>query len=543
MRQAWLMPTLALCIIGVSGCGRERLNPPGPAEITVTPDTLDFGDVPVASIVTRNVTARNTGDRMLNVSAISVEQTGLAFAVSPDSMTIPKGGADAIVVTFAPSVLTTFTGNLLITSDAENDPAITVSLAGRGVETTICGPCDSPPAAYCLTENDAIAYERNGHCENGECKYDSHVTACEHGCDAAVGACADCTPVCTDPCGGPDSCGGICPDNCTVEALCSVDDVSGFAQSGTLAIGPAADLIPLCSGVILVGDRSTNKVLKMNARTGAASTTYQLDSAPGDMEVDSENGLLYVALHPASHLAKVNLATNTLTTITLATGAIDLAWGNGGRIFASLDDNATWPNRNIAVVDGLGAVVEKSILGEFDVLLVYDRPGDQLIVGGSGSSPSSLTRYAFDGTALTLTQTEQRWDAGSNGQDLAISPNGDHIAFPCGGGNGAGYTIYDFDSVNLQSIYGEWNTDAYPSSAAFSVDGAYLVATNGYDSIMIFDTSTHAMLHEWPISFSDCEYGDIHKVGISRGGRIVYGLSYCGFDGDSGKLFWFRFDP
>jgi hypothetical protein len=32
-------------------------------------------------------------------------------------------------------------------------------------------------------------------------------------------------------------------------------------------------------------------------------------------------------------------------------------------------------------------------------------------------------------------------NAGSNCQSAALSPGGTHLAFPCGGGNGSGYTV------------------------------------------------------------------------------------------------------
>ena len=191
-------------------------------------------------------------------------------------------------------------------------------------------------------------------------------------------------------------------------------------------------------------------------------------------------------------------------------------------------------------MDGPTGTFLKDFPGIAGSLMVYDKSGKQLITAALGGS--SLSRYAFDSSLLTLTKTQSLSNAGSNGQDLAISPDGNHIAFPCGGGNGAGYTIFDFSSDNLNAIYGEWDTNAYPSAAAFDPTGRYLVATNG-DSIQVFDVLTHAKIKEYFVSMTNCDYSDLQKVGFSRGGKIVYAFSNCGFNDDHGKLFWAVFEP
>src|SRR5262249_183924 len=144
----------------------------------------------------------------------------------------------------------------------------------------------------------------------------------------------------------------------------------------------------------------------------------------------------------------------------------------------------------------------------------------------------------FDPAANSLTHLEERWDAGSNGQDITVSPDGNHIAFPCGGGNGAGYTIIDFSSDNLNVTFGAWNTNAYPRAAAFTADGTRLVGRKG-DDVMVFDSSTHALVESHSISFAACSYGMISRVAVSPAGGIVYAISKCGFNDDSGRLYWF----
>lgn len=326
-----------------------------------------------------------------------------------------------------------------------------------------------------------------------------------------------------------------------IQNHCTGDDTTGMAPTGSLLVGPSADFIPLCDGQILLGDRLSNQVNLINVASNTIDATYPLSAAPGDLELDLDNGLLYVAQSPATTLTKINLLTGTQAAIPLSAAAVNLALGNEGRIFAVLDDSASWPLRPLAIIDGLGETEEQVTNGDYGELIVYDRFGSQLISGTRGGSPSALSRYSVDETTLAITFGQER-NAGSNGQDLAISPDGDHIAYPNGGGNGSGYTIFDFSSDDLDTVYGEWNTGAYPASAAFDPFGEYVVATDTF-SIKVFNAETHALVQEYPIDFSNCNYYDLRKVGFSRGGRIVYGFANCGFADDSGKLFWAVFDP
>lgn len=334
------------------------------------------------------------------------------------------------------------------------------------------------------------------------------------------------------------------PSTVLVNALdtspaCTTDDVTGLPASGYLLTGPAEDFAPLCSGLILLEDRTANNVRKLDILNGTINT-YQLTSAPSDVELDAQNGFLYAAQPSGTSVARINLLNDTTSEIALSAGSLYLAVGNNGDLFASLQ-SASY-DHPVALVNGPNLTVEKvfpSVFGtSYYEMIAYDKVGNQLITADVGVSPSSLARYAFDPSARTLTLTEDLWDAGGNAQDLVISPNGAHIAFSDGAGNGTpNYTIWDFDSTDLNNHFGEWDTNAYPTSADFDPTGRYLVATNGF-SIQVFSASTYEKLSEYSLDFSFCDYSSVEKVRFSRGGRIIYLLASCGFSKDSGKLFW-----
>lgn len=315
---------------------------------------------------------------------------------------------------------------------------------------------------------------------------------------------------------------------------CTADTVPAASWS-TTSTALSDDFIPLCSGAFLLGDKTGNQVVELDVYDLSREPRRRiaLPAAPGAMALDDGNGLLYVALAGSSSLARIDLATDALTTVALAGAARDVAVGNGGRVFALLasTDSTTNP---VAVIDGAAGTVERTIpLGNAAFgagFLAFDRPGNQLIVGVEGLSPSSLHRYAFDASAVTLTLTQSRTNAGGNGQELVVSPDGTRVAFPCGGGNnssgsGASYTVVDFDSRDLMNTRGEWNVGAYPRSAAFSPDGRRLLATNG-GVMSLFNVETHARLPD-PSGGGGCSDASVKRVRFSRGGRIGFAYSEC----------------
>jgi hypothetical protein len=320
---------------------------------------------------------------------------------------------------------------------------------------------------------------------------------------------------------------------------CTSDDTTALLQSGEITLGPTADIVPLCSGWVLVGDRSDQSVKLLNVADGTPEATYVLPGVPRDMDLDAANGWLYVALATAPGVAKVDLAAGTVTAIDVGFEAHSVAVGNDGTVFAVIQNGPAWWDRPIAILDGIGESVldvhPPSAQAQGATLLDWDSYNGTLLLGDAGFSPSSLVRYAFDGIALT--QTEYLWNAGSNGQDLAVSRDGLHLAFACGGGNGTGYTVFDYDPMSFASVAGEWNTGAYPRSAAFSPDSNAVAGSDG-NEVFAFDVLTHVQTHAYTPPLAGCTYSQIERVRYSLGGDIVLGFSNCGFSDDSARLFW-----
>ena len=109
------MATLAL-----SGTGQSSSSAPTPSQITISPASVSFGSIPAASTATHYVSVSNTGGSPLSVSNVSV--TGPSFAESGPvpPFTVAAGQSQTLAVNFAPLAAGTYTGTLLIESDAAN---------------------------------------------------------------------------------------------------------------------------------------------------------------------------------------------------------------------------------------------------------------------------------------------------------------------------------------------------------------------------------------------------------------------------------------
>ncbi|HYX38332.1 MAG TPA: hypothetical protein VE954_34960 [Oligoflexus sp.] len=161
---------------------------------------------------------------------------------------------------------------------------------------------------------------------------------------------------------------------------------------------------------------------------------------------------------------------------------------------------------------------------------MYDKAGKNLIV-----FEGELQRYSFDEATLELT-AQERVRAG-NVSVLVLSPDGSQLAAPAGGGNGNGYSVFDFNSGNLNEKNGEWNVGAYPSGAAFFTKKDLFAALN-HDAVKIFHKTTHALINEIKLDKSECGYSNSLGMSVSRQEDLVFVSSQCGFDRDSGVVFW-----
>jgi hypothetical protein len=257
------------------------------------------------------------------------------------------------------------------------------------------------------------------------------------------------------------------------------------------------------------------------------------------MVADPATNSVFVGVASATFLAKLDLTTGAGSAIPLPAAAEGIADAPSGRVLVKVSPPS---GAAVVVVDAASGTIAGTIRGSgngFDSLIAFDAARSELVMAAAHVSPSTLARYSVDFTTYTATQAQLVY-AGSNGQEVAVSPDGAHVAFPCGGGNGqTGYTIFDFSAGNLTATYGAWNVGAYPRSATFDPTSRVLAATNG-QALELFDVATHTELQAFALNLGGC--GEVTRVRISRGGRIALAYAQCGTAGaPTGRLFWQTF--
>ncbi len=109
---------------------------PIPVEIEVTPEVLEFGAVFLGESSELVLTIDNPGDVALSVSDVQVSDGGdVGFALSEPfagPLEVASGDEFDVTVTFTPAAEGEVNGAVVILSDAEVNPQVTVNLSGSG---------------------------------------------------------------------------------------------------------------------------------------------------------------------------------------------------------------------------------------------------------------------------------------------------------------------------------------------------------------------------------------------------------------------------
>ncbi len=113
--------------IGLSGNGIAK---PAAPDIAVSPEALDFGDVYVGSSRSLNVTISNVGDAGLTIYGVTTDNDKFS---TTNITSLAAGESANVTVTFAPDVVGGQSGNLTISSDDPDEPAVKVTLSGNGI--------------------------------------------------------------------------------------------------------------------------------------------------------------------------------------------------------------------------------------------------------------------------------------------------------------------------------------------------------------------------------------------------------------------------
>jgi hypothetical protein len=112
--------------VALSGTGVAQI-----LTVSLSPSTIDFGNVTVGSAANQTVTMTNTGNFNVNVTAAAATGAGFSVVGFVAQTPLAPGQTSAFTARFAPAVAGAVAGTISLTSTATNNP--TVSLAGNGV--------------------------------------------------------------------------------------------------------------------------------------------------------------------------------------------------------------------------------------------------------------------------------------------------------------------------------------------------------------------------------------------------------------------------
>lgn len=110
------------------------------ANISVIPSNVNFGPVSVTQTANSNITITNIGDAPLTVSSITSPSPDFSLTTPPLPAIIPSLGSIILTGSFSPTSLGIQNSSFNITSNALNNPVVTVNLTGVGVSNISVTP-------------------------------------------------------------------------------------------------------------------------------------------------------------------------------------------------------------------------------------------------------------------------------------------------------------------------------------------------------------------------------------------------------------------
>jgi hypothetical protein len=120
-------------------------------KINVSVISLDFGEVPLLSPKTMQITISNTGNGTLDCS---FTKGNPHFTLPQVAVSIPQGGSSSVSVIFTPEFIPAETDTLIITSNDPDNPEIRVPMSGSGlsqVSGEVCGTWYKANSPYYFT--------------------------------------------------------------------------------------------------------------------------------------------------------------------------------------------------------------------------------------------------------------------------------------------------------------------------------------------------------------------------------------------------------
>ena len=284
----------------------------------------------------------------------------------------------------------------------------------------------------------------------------------------------------------------------------------------TLGSGYSFALDPTRSRVYVTLTDS-NSLAIIDTNTLQLIDTVFVGSAPHGVVVSPDGNRVFVATSGASFVAVLDANTlQLLPSLPVLTNPSDVEIGANNRLYV------TPANQNvngIMIVDASTGSDLGTFSGSVSIysggMLEVSPDGNTLYFGNRGISPGTAAKFDISVYPPTLIYRNPHGDLGSNGQDLALSPDGRYLSYAVGGGNN-GYVIYMMDATDDFSVLGSFVTGAYPRVITYSPDSSTAFAVHTSGQIDVFSTSTFLNIDTYPT------VGEARDLAVNQTGAYLF---------------------
>jgi YVTN family beta-propeller protein len=264
-------------------------------------------------------------------------------------------------------------------------------------------------------------------------------------------------------------------------------------------------LIDPSRSVVYVSVFDKNLIAILDTKSLQVLGRISVGAGPSQMTLSRDNQTLYIASSVSRQITRVDLRTrNLLTPFVLSDWVYDVKVG-ADRLYVLTSRALFGMNETTGQV--IGEVITQYAGGE--IAISPDRK--QLYYGVFARSPAELLKYSLDGDAIT--RIDSRSDEAQSGQDLAISHDGEFVAFAAGAGQ-FGYQIAQYRTRDM-TIVGSFATGPYPTEIVYGPDDRIAYTVHATAEIQAWDTSTFGQLYSIPTIDSATE------MEVSQDGAVL----------------------
>jgi DNA-binding beta-propeller fold protein YncE len=329
---------------------------------------------------------------------------------------------------------------------------------------------------------------------------------------------------------------GGSPSPCATFAYGEVEDYTAMINDPLPPLGVVSAIVPgKTPEVVYALDQDNDLLYTINTATQQISSAVELpDAGPVAMDLSAADDKLYIVSASSSEITVYDVPTQSVSQLPFSVSGTgrDIAVAPLLRRLYVLSPNGYSSDLSIVHMD-TGQILHETAIGGSSI--VVDEATQTVFTANSGISPATIYKYSVADDSLAPIQ---QVTAGSNGREINISPDGAHVVLPSGGGNGAGYTIFDYDASNLDNVFGEWDVGTYPKLAEFSPDGSILYGTNGsaYDqSLYVMDARSYQQIRK--LAFPNADGYAV--MSPNSDGSVVVGYSYDTYSNTDHRFYFF----